>query len=140
METDKYIEVADGHFIAAKKTREVQIKIRDENGKPFIVTLYNMILAPDSCNRLFSIVTLMNLGHTWLLYKGVLHGLFWWKQTEHGDITVYCTKKTCNRGKNEGKVKIKKQIPKNKFSLELLHQILGHRFKRSLLHGYIKNV
>ena len=46
METDKYIEVADGHFIAAKKTREVQIKIRDENGKPFIVTLENLTYLP----------------------------------------------------------------------------------------------
>ena len=35
VETDKYIEVADGHFVTAKQTREVQIKIRDSNGKPF---------------------------------------------------------------------------------------------------------
>ena len=63
-ETDKYIEVADGHFFTAKKTGEVQIKMCDDNGKPFIATLYNILLAPDLCYRLFSIITLMNLVHT----------------------------------------------------------------------------
>ena len=28
------------------------------------------LLAPDFCNRLFSIITLMNAGHTCLFYKG----------------------------------------------------------------------
>ena len=38
VETDKYIEVTYGHLIRAKQTREVQIKIRDNNGKYFIDT------------------------------------------------------------------------------------------------------
>ena len=33
METDKYIEVADGNFVTEKQTREVQIKMCDGNGK-----------------------------------------------------------------------------------------------------------
>ena len=36
VETDKYIEVADGHFATAKKAGEVQIKMHDNNGKPLI--------------------------------------------------------------------------------------------------------
>ena len=63
VETDKYIEVADGSFVTAKKTGEVQIKIRDNNGKPFIAMLYNVLLAPDLCDQLFSIIVLLNLGH-----------------------------------------------------------------------------
>ena len=37
-ETDKYIEVAYGHLLTAKQTGEVQINMRDDNGKPFIAT------------------------------------------------------------------------------------------------------
>ena len=46
------------------------MKMCDDNGKPFIATLYNVLLAPDLCDRLFSIVTLMNSGHTCLFHKG----------------------------------------------------------------------
>ena len=42
----------------------------DDNGKTFIATLYNVILAPDLCDGLFSIIALMNSGHTCLFYKG----------------------------------------------------------------------
>ena len=60
---DKYIEVADGHFVTAKQTGLVQIKMCDNNGKLFIDTLYNIILSPDLCDLLFSIVTIMNSLH-----------------------------------------------------------------------------
>ena len=39
VETDKYIEVVDGHFFTAKKKGQVQIKIWENYGKPFIATL-----------------------------------------------------------------------------------------------------
>ena len=42
----------------------------NDNGKPFIATLHNVLLAPDLCDRLFSIITLMNSGHTCLFHKG----------------------------------------------------------------------
>ena len=42
----------------------------DDNEKTFIATLYNVILAPDLCNRLFSIIILMNVGHTCIFHKG----------------------------------------------------------------------
>ena len=69
-DTDKYIEVADGHNVTAKKKGQVRIKMCDNNEKPFIATLHNVLLAPDLCNRLFSIITLMSSGHTCLFYKG----------------------------------------------------------------------
>ena len=59
-DTDKYIEVADRHHVTAKQKGQVQIQMCDNNGKTFIATLYNVLLAPDLCDRFFSIVTLMN--------------------------------------------------------------------------------
>ena len=69
-DTDKYIEVADGHHVTAKQKGQVQIQMCDDNGKTFITTLYNVLLAPDLCNRIFSIITLMNAGHTCIFQKG----------------------------------------------------------------------
>ena len=42
----------------------------DDNGNAFIATLYNVLLASDLCDRLFSIIKLMNAGHTCLFQKG----------------------------------------------------------------------
>ena len=42
----------------------------DDDGDPFISTLYNVLLEPDLCNRLFYITTLMNSRHTCLFHKG----------------------------------------------------------------------
>ena len=56
----KYIEVVDGHHVTEKQKGQVRIQICEDNGKPFIATLHNVILSPDLYNRLFSINTLMN--------------------------------------------------------------------------------
>ena len=50
METGKYIEVVDGNFVTEKQTGEVQIKMRDDNGKPFIAVVYNVLFDIDLCN------------------------------------------------------------------------------------------
>ena len=42
----------------------------DDHGKTFIATLYNVMLAPDLCDRLFSIIKLMNAGHTCIFHEG----------------------------------------------------------------------
>ena len=68
--TDKFIEVADGHHVTAKQKGSLRIKMCDNNGKKFFAALYNVRLAPDLCDRLFSIITLMNAGHTCLFHKG----------------------------------------------------------------------
>ena len=42
----------------------------NDNVKTFIAKLYNVLLAPDLCDRLFSIITLINAGHTCIFHKG----------------------------------------------------------------------
>ena len=76
VETDKYIEVKDRNFVTSKQTGKFQIEMRDDNGKLFIATLYNVLLAPDSRNKLFLIITLMNLGHIWIFHKRFCTFLF----------------------------------------------------------------
>ena len=61
---DKFIEVADGHHVNAKQKGSVCIQMCENNGKTFVATLYNVLLAPDFCDRIFPIITLMNAGHT----------------------------------------------------------------------------
>ena len=69
-DTDKYIEVAGGHHVTAKQKGRARIKICDNNGNYFIATLHNVLLAPDLCDKLFSINTLINLVHIFLIHKG----------------------------------------------------------------------
>ena len=63
-DTDKHIEFLDGHHFTANQKGQVQIKMCGDNGYPFIATLHNVLLAPDICDRLFSVITLMNMIHT----------------------------------------------------------------------------
>ena len=67
---DKFIEVTDGHHVMAKQKGSVRIQMWDVNGKEFIATLYNVPLALELCDRLFSIITLMNSGHNFIFHKG----------------------------------------------------------------------
>ena len=69
-DTDKFIEVADGHHFMAKQKVSVRIQMCDNNGRKFVATLYNVLLVPDLCDRLFSIITLINAGHMCLFHKG----------------------------------------------------------------------
>ena len=70
-DTDKNIEVADGNNVTAKQKGKIQIKIKicDNHGYPFTATLHNVLLAPYLCDRLFSIIMLMNSGHNCLFHK-----------------------------------------------------------------------
>ena len=68
-DTDRFIEVADGNHVTAKQKGSVRIQMFNDNGKTFVATLYNFLLAPELCDRLFSIITLMNAGHTCLFHK-----------------------------------------------------------------------
>ena len=139
VETDKYIDVSDGHFVTLKQTGEVKIKMHHNNGKPFITTLYKVTFAPDLCNSLFSIITLINLGYTCLFHKGFCTVFF--RNIEQNVVTMPHSeqKKHYFLVKTKEKSKSQKQIPKNKFSLELLNKRIGHRSTRSLLAGYTAN-
>ena len=68
-DTDKYIEVMDGIYVTENQKVQVQMKMCDDNGNPFSMTLHNIIFVPDICNRLLSIITLMNLRYTCLFHK-----------------------------------------------------------------------
>ena len=69
-DTDKHIEVEDGHHVTAEKKGQVRIKMCNNHGDPFITSLHNVLLALDLCDRLFSKITLMNSEHTCLFQKG----------------------------------------------------------------------
>ena len=139
-DTDKYIEVADGHHVTAKQKVQVQIQMCNDNGNKFIATLYNVLLAPDICGILFSIITLMNAGHTCLFHKGFFM-VYLWADKRNAVILLHSAQR-----KHYFTEKIKNISKKNifpagkKISLELIHQILGHRSTRSLLAGDTANV
>ena len=69
-DTDKHIEVADGHHVTVKQKVHVWIKICIDHGDFLIAKLQNVLLAPDLCDRIFSIITLMNSWHNCLFHKG----------------------------------------------------------------------
>ena len=52
------------------KKGQVQIKICVDNRVTFVATFHNVLLAPDLCDRLFSIITLMDSVHNYLFHKG----------------------------------------------------------------------
>ena len=66
---NKHIEVADRDHVMTKQKGELQMKMCNNNGDPFIATLHKVLLAPDLCVRLFLIITLLNLGHICLFQK-----------------------------------------------------------------------
>ena len=69
-DTDKHIEVVDGHHVTSKKKGKVQIKMCDYNIDNFIAKLHNAIVAPDQYDRLCYIIMLINVVHTCLFKKG----------------------------------------------------------------------
>ena len=106
-DTDKYIEVADGHHVTAKQKGQVRIQMCEDNGKTFIETLNNVLLAPDLCDRLFLIITLMNAGHTYLFHKGFCTVYFVAKEDNAVTLLYSAQRKHTVTGKNPGCVKEK---------------------------------
>ena len=87
-DTDKHIEVADGHHVTSKQKGQVQIKMSNDNGDPFIAMLHNLLLAPDLCDRFFSIIKLINSGHHFLLPKGFFTLYFGAMENKCSNITT----------------------------------------------------
>ena len=139
-DTDKYIEVADGHHVTAKQKGQVRIQMCDDNGKTFIATLYNVLLAPDLCDRLFSIITLMNEGHTCLFHQGFCTVYFGAGKKNALTLPHSAQRKHAFTGKIKNMSKKNKFPARDKIALELLNHILGHRPTRSLLAGDTENV
>ena len=110
----------------------------DDNRKKFVATLYNVLLAPDLCDRLFSIIALMNAGRTCLFHKGFCTVYFRAKE----DNAVTLPRSAQRKHTFTGKVQdvSKKNPARKKIALELLHQRLGNISTRSLLVGDTANV
>ena len=111
----------------------------DNNGKSFIATLHNVLLAPDLCDRLFSIVTLMNSGNTCIFHKGFCTVYF---RAKEKDVTLphSAQRKHALLGKIMEKSKKNKLPARKMIALELLHQRLGHISTRSFFYGDTVNV
>ena len=132
-DTDKYIEVADGHHVTEKQKGQVQIKMCDDNTDPFIATLHNVLLAPYLCDRLFSIITLMNSGHNCLFHKGFCTLYFGAKENNAVTLPHSAQRKHAFLRKIKEMSKKKKIPARKRIDLELLHQRLCHRSTISLL-------
>ena len=111
-----------------------------DNGKLFIATLHNVLLAPDLYDRLFSIITLMNSGHPCLFNKGFCTVYFGAKENNAVTFPHSAQRKHAFLGKIKEMSNKKKSPARKKIALELLHKGLGHRSTRSLLAGDTSNV
>ena len=131
-DTDKFIEVADVHHVTSKQKSSVRIQMCDDNGKKFFATLYNVLLAPDLCNRSFSINTLINAGHTCLFHKGFYTVYFGAKENNTVTLLHSAQRKHAFTRKNQDMSKKNKFPARKKIALELLHQRLGNTSTRSL--------
>ena len=120
-DTDKHIEVAEGHHVTAKQKGKVQLKMCNDNGYPFIATLHNVILAPDLCNRLFSIITLMNSGHNCLFHEEFCTIYFGAKEKNAVTLPHSAQRKHAFWGEIKEMSKTKKLLDRKKIALELLH-------------------
>ena len=137
---DKHIEVANGHHVTTKQNGQIRIQMCDDYVYPFIATLHNVLLAPDLCNGLFSIIALMNSGHNFLFHKGFCTVYFGAKENNAFILPHSAQRKHAFWGEIKEMSKTKKLPSRKKIYLELLHQILGHRPTRSLLAGDTDNV
>ena len=95
--------------------------------------MQNVLLAPDLCDRLFPIITLLNSGHTCLFHKGFCNVYF--KAKEKNAVTLPHSAQRKHAFWEEIKeiTKTKKLSSRREIALELLHHRLGHRSTRSLL-------
>ena len=112
----------------------------DDNGNPFIATLHNVLLEPDLCDRLFSIITLMNSGHTCIFHKGFCTVYFGAEKKYAVTLLHSAQRKHAFLGKIKDMTKKKKLPARKKIDLQLLHQRFRHRSTRSLLAGDTTNV
>ena len=99
-DTDKFIEVADRYHVMEKQKGSVCIQMCDDKRKKFVATLNNVLLAPDLCDRLFSIITLMNAGHTCLSHKGFCTVYFKAKEDNAVTLPHNALRKHAFSGKN----------------------------------------
>ena len=89
----------------------------NDNGDPFIATLHSVLLAPDLCDRLFSIITLMNLGHSCLFHKVFCTLFFGSKETSAVTLPHSAQRKNAFWGKTKEMSKTKKLPSRKKIAI-----------------------
>ena len=109
----------------------------DNNGKTFFATLYNVLLAPDLCDRLFSIITLINAGHTCLFHKVFCTLNFGSKEYNAVTLPHSAVRKHAFSGKIIENSKT--NLARKKIALESLHHRLGHISTGSFIAGDTAN-
>ena len=134
-DTDKYIEFADGNHVTARQKVQVQIKMCEDNRDTFIVKLHNVLLAIDLCDRLFSIITLMNSVYICLCHKRFCMIYFRGKEKNEVTLPYSAQQKHAFWGGIKKFSKSKKIASRKKVALEILHHRLGHRSTISLMGG-----
>ena len=122
-DTDKHIEVTDGHHVTEKQKGQVRIKMCNNHGDPFISTLHRVLLETCLCDRLFSIIKLMNSGHNCLFHKGFCNVYLGPKEKNAVTLPNSAQRKHAFLGKTKEISKRKKLPSRKKKSQELLHQI-----------------
>ena len=110
----------------------------NDNGDP--TTPYKLATGKKPSDRLFSIITLMNSGHTCIFQKRFCAVYFEAKNNNAVTLPHIAKRKHTFLGKIKEMSKKKKLPARKKNALELLHQILGHRSTISLLSGDTANV
>ena len=111
-----------------------------DNRKKFIATFDNVLLAPDLCDRLFSIIKLMNARHTCLFHKWFYTVYFGAYKRNAVTLPHSAQRKHAFTGKIKNMSKKNKIPARKKIALELLHQRLGPISTMSLLAGDTANV
>ena len=111
----------------------------DNNRDTVIATLHNVLLAPDLYDMFFSIIALMNSGHTCLFHKGFFTLYFGDKNKNAVTLPHSAHQKHAFLGEIKKMSRIKKLATRKKIALKLLHQRLGHRYTRQLTDGDTDN-
>ena len=96
----------------------------DNNGKTFIATLYNILLAPDLCDKIFSIITFMNAGHNFIFHKGFCTVYFGAEKKNAVTLPHIAQRKHAFLVKTKDMSNKNKLPARKKITLELLHQRL----------------
>ena len=100
----------------------------------------NVLLAPYLCDITFSIIMLMNSGHTCLFPKGV-YTVYFGAKEKNAVTSPHSAQRKHEFWEEIKEISKTEKLPaKKKIALELLHQRLGERSTRSMLAEVTDNI
>ena len=112
VDTDKYIEVADGHHVTAKQKGQVQIKMCDDNKKDIHCKITQCTFSTRLMRQVIFDYYVNECRTSLCFSQGVLQGILQSKGERYNNITTQCTKEICISRKNHGKFKEKQMTRK----------------------------